>query len=334
MRSRLLVCGIALVLNAVGAQASRAVLPKALHTLVSAPVSAPGVARQLFPLKRHPVVALTFDDLPAAGGLAPDETRVDILTRLTKELRDNHLKGVYGFVNAVDLNDDSDTQQALRVWVGAGMNIGSHTWSHPSLTSETPAAYEHNIALDEPALRQYSRKRNWHSFRYPYLEAGDTVAKREEVRGWLHEHDYRIAEVSLNFEDDDWDDPYLRCKAKHDDAGIAWLKRTYLENAAEFIPLGREEEQIALGHEIPNVLLLHATDFTTLMLPSLMQLLRQEGFHFASLPKVEKNHAYAMDPAVGVADGGTFIQLVLMHRHLRPQSSGPEPVQELNGLCR
>lgn len=330
MRRHLLLCGIALVLNAVGAHASRTALPKALHALVSAPEE----AWQRFPLKRHPVVALTFDDLPAAGGLAPHETRVDIVTRLTTELRVNHLKGTYGFVNAVDLTGDPDTQQALRVWVAAGMNIGNHTWSHPSLSSETPAAYEHNIALDESALREYGGKRDWHWFRYPYLEAGNTVAKREEVREWLREHGYRIAEVSLNFEDDDWSDPYLRCKAKHDDAGVAWLEQTYLENAAEFIPLGREEEKIALGHEIPNVLLLHATIFTTLMLPSLMQLLRQEGFHFASLPKVEKNHAYALDPAVGVADGGTFIQLVLMHRHLSPPLSPPEPLQELNSLCR
>lgn len=330
MRSRLLAYGFVLGLCVPTAQGSAARLPRELHILAPAHVA----STLLPPLKSHPTVALTFDDLPAAGGLAPGETRVNIATRLTDELRANHLTGIYGFVTAVDLNDDPDTQQALRVWVGAGMNIGSHTWSHPPLTSETAAAYEHNIALNEPALRQYSGKSNWHWFRYPYLEEGDTVSKREEVRGWLHQHGYRIAEVTLNFEDDDWGDPYLRCKAKHDDAGIKWLKQSYLENAAEFIQLGREKERLAFGHEIPNVLLLHATDFTTLMLPDLLHLLRQEGFRFASLPKVERDKAYGMDPAVGLPKGGSLSDTVLSTRQLRILPFKPEPVQQLNSVCR
>jgi hypothetical protein len=34
----------------------------------------------------------------------------------------------------------------------------------------------------------------------------------------------------------------------------------------EYIRLGREEEQIEFGREIPNVMLLHPTPFTALML--------------------------------------------------------------------
>jgi peptidoglycan/xylan/chitin deacetylase (PgdA/CDA1 family) len=280
------------------------------------------------------VVALTFDDLPAAGGLRPGATRVGIVTRLTTELRTNRLKGIYGFVTAVDLEGDPDTQQALGIWVDGGMNIGNHTWSHPSLSSDTAEAFEHNIALNEPALRRYAGRRNWRWFRYPYLEEGATLEKRDAVRDWLHEHDYRIAEVTLNFNDDDWDDPYLRCMAKRDEAGIAWLEQSYMENAAEFIQLGREEEQLAFGHEIPNVLLLHATEFTTLMLPKLMQLLKQDGFRFAPLSKVEKNPAYALDPAIGLPQGGTFPEEVLATRHLKVPPGKAEPAEQLEGVCR
>jgi len=289
---------------------------------------------QLLPLEPHPVVALTFDDLPAAGGLRSNVTRVGIATRLTAELRADHLKGVYGFVNTVDLGGDPDTQQALRVWIRAGMNIGNHTWSHPALSSDTAEVFEHNIALDEPALHQYAGRRNWHWFRFPYLEEGSTIEQRKNVRGWLHQNGYRIAEVTLNFNDDDWGDPYLRCMAKHDQAGIAWLQQSYLENAAEFIPLERREEQIAFGHEIPNVLLLHATEFTTLMVPSLIRLLKQEGFRFASLPKVETNPAYTLDPAIGLPDGGQFPDEVLAARHLKPPPAKPEPVEQLDRVCR
>ena len=83
-----------------------------------------------------------------------------------------------------------------------------------------------------------------------------------------------MAQVSLDFEDYAWNDAYARCSAKPDNEAIAWRKQSYLDAAAEYIRLGREEEQIAFGHEIPNVMLLHATAFTTLTLPDLVDLRR------------------------------------------------------------
>lgn len=296
--------------------------------------SLPQSPRPLPRLQRHPKIALTFDDLPAAGGLPTGGTRVAILTRLAEELKAAHMRGVYGFVNAVDIDDDPDTQGALRAWVTAGMNIGNHTWSHPSINDVTAEAFEHEIAIDEPALRQYAAGRDWHWFRYPYLQEGDTLAKREDVRDWLHQHGYRIAEATLTFQDDDWSDPYNRCVAKGDAAGIAWLKQSYMENAVEFIRLGREEEQIALGHEIPNVLLLHATEFTTVMLPDLLRLLHEEGFRYEPLGKVERDPAYALDPHAGLPDGGTLVDMLMDVRHLKYPAFKPEPVKELDAVCR
>ncbi len=320
MKNCWIVCGIVLGLSATGAHAAK--------REQAAPVMR---------LKKHPVVALTYDDLPAAGGLRDEETRVDIATRLTNELKANHIKGVYGFVNAVDLDDDPDTHGALKVWIDAGMELGNHTWSHPALSAVTADEYIHEIAMDEPALEQYAGKRDWHWFRYPYLEEGDTVEKHEAVREWLRDHGYRVAEVTLNFNDDDWGDPYLRCMEKHDEAGIAWLKQSYMENAKEFIRLGREQQRVAFGHEIPSVLLLHATEFTTLMTPSLIEMLKQEGFRFSTVPKVERDKAYKIDPAVGLKDGGEFADEVLEARHIKDSlwvAAPAEPVRQLESVCK
>jgi len=191
------------------------------------------------PLAARPVIALTFDDLPAAADLPPGDTRTAVLTRLAAELKANHLKGTYGFVNAVKLENDPDAQQALHVWVDAGMNIGSHTWSHMSLTANSAEAFERNIAQNEPALVQYAHGRDWHWFRYPFLWEGDTVEKRRAVRTYLREHGYRIAQVSLDFEDYGWNDAYARCSAKNGSASIDWLKQSYLDTAVEYIRLGR-----------------------------------------------------------------------------------------------
>lgn len=284
-------------------------------------------------LSAHPVVALTFDDLPAVGKLPAGDTRSGIVMRLTEELRAAHLEGTYGFVNAVKLDDNADAKQALHVWLDAGMNIGSHTWSHMSLTDNAPEAFEHEIELNEPALAEYGGTRDWHWFRYPFLWEGDTVEKRRAVRAYLHVHGYRVAQVSLDFEDYAWNDAYARCSAKHDEASIEWLKQSYLETAKEYVMLGREEQLIAFGHEIPNVMLLHATAFTTLMLPELLNQLRGEGFSFAGLAQVESDAAYSMDPDAGLKYGGTLPDQFMDSRHLTYPPFEPKPFKKLAHLC-
>ncbi|HEV2322910.1 MAG TPA: polysaccharide deacetylase family protein [Terracidiphilus sp.] len=330
----LLTCAIALAAaSAIPTSAVAASKPVSQSAAAPAESSPAKPAPTHFHLKRHPVVALTFDDVPASGGLHVGETRVGIITRLIGELKADHLKGIYGFVNATGISDDPDLQQALRLWVAAGMNIGNHTFDHPALDDTTAEAYIHNIAVNEPTLRQYDPTGDWHWFRYPYLEEGNTLEKREAVRAWLFKNGYRIAQVTLNFQDDDWDDPYGRCLAKHDQAAIDWLKQSYMDNAAEFIRLGRQEQIVAFGHEVPNVLLLHETDFTTLMLPSLIQLLRSQGFRFAPLAKVERNPVYSLDPREPNPGGGSLTNQVLDARHLRYPPFKPEPAEKLDSLC-
>lgn len=288
----------------------------------------------LLPLAEHPVIALTFDDLPAAGSLPPGENRSKIATALTAVLKANRLEGTYGFVNAVKLENDPDAQQALHVWVDAGMNIGSHTWSHISLTSNTAEAFEHEIDENEPALAAYGQVRDWRWFRYPFLWEGDTLEKRRAVRAYLHEHGYRVAQVTLDFEDYAWNDAYGRCVAKQDAGAIGWLKQSYLDTAVEYIRLGREEQQIAFGHEVPNVMLLHATAFTTLMAQPLIDLLRSEGFEFASLAEVERDPVYEMDPDAALKYGGTLPDQFMDSRHLPYPAFKPKPFERLKDLCR
>ncbi len=291
-------------------------------------------ADHLRKLSSHPVVALTFDDLPSAGSLPRGGNRTKVATELTAELQAAGLNGVYGFVNASKLENDPDAQHALRIWVDAGMKIGNHTWSHPSLTDLSAAAYEREIARNEPALAQYGGALDWHWFRYPYLAEGDTEEKRNAVRGWLRGRGYQVAEVTLNFEDYAWNDAYGRCTAKQDEAALAWLRQSYLESAAEYIKLGREEEQIAFGHEIPNVMLLHATAFTTRMLPDLIDQLRREGFRFAPLAKVERNRAYRKNPGAGPKFNGTLPDQFMDLRHMKYPAFPPLPTEKLQSICR
>jgi peptidoglycan-N-acetylglucosamine deacetylase len=72
-------------------------------------------------------VALTFDDLPAHGPRPADQTRLAIANSILSTLHDQHIPPVYGFVNAVRLEEDPDTIEVLKAWRAAGQPLGSHT---------------------------------------------------------------------------------------------------------------------------------------------------------------------------------------------------------------
>lgn len=281
--------------------------------------------------------AITVDDLPAHGALPPGETRLAVAQSMLATFRRETLPPVYGFINAGKLEEkqtgEPDRMDVLRAWRRAGQPLGSHTFTHSNLDSESAAAFEEDIAKNEPVLRELMKHKDWHWLRYPFLHEGDTVEKREEVRGYLQQHGYRIAEVSLDFEDYLWNNPYARCVAKHDDAAIAELEKSYLATADEYIGVFREMTHTLYGRDIPYVLLLHVGAFDARMLPKLVALLRERGFSFTTLEKAESDPVYSEDAAIGLRGGGTLQEFVAAKRKLKwPRNS--KPYQELDAACR
>jgi peptidoglycan-N-acetylglucosamine deacetylase len=158
-------------------------------------------------------VAFTFDDLPAHGPLPPGMARPEVVKSILATLKREQMPPTYGFVNGFRVARYPYQIHILQAWQAAGNPLGNHTWSHPELDKLSASAYEQNIARNEPLLKQLSPNSDWHWFRYPFLEEGNTVEKREAVRTWLNEHNYRIAEVSMDFQDYLWSDVYARCMA-------------------------------------------------------------------------------------------------------------------------
>jgi peptidoglycan/xylan/chitin deacetylase (PgdA/CDA1 family) len=176
-------------------------------------------------------VALTFDDLPAHGPLPPGMTRLDVAKSIIATLKAARAPEVYGFINAVKLEQVPEDRAVLEQWRAAGLMLGNHTYSHMSLTDNTAEAFEKEIAANEAALRSLMGGEDWHWFRYPFLWEGETLEKRDAVRAWLKGHGYRVAQVTLDFEDYAWNAPYARCVAKNNQQAIAWLKSSYLDTA-------------------------------------------------------------------------------------------------------
>ena len=278
-------------------------------------------------------LAITMDDLPLNGMLPPGVTRAETTKNVVAILKKRHVPPVYGFVNAKKLEGNADGAEALRLWVAAEP-VGNHTYSHMDLELNPPEAFQRDIEENEPALELLAVTDNWHWLRYPYLREGDTVEKRRAVRAYLKTRGYRIAQVSLDWEDYLWNGAYARCSAKNDAKSIAWLRSSYLDTAAEFLDLGREQAKLIYGHDINHVLLLHLGAFSSAILPEALDLLKKKGFKLVTLDEAQSDAAYEGDPDVGLHDAGTLLDQWMQVKQIKYPEHAEKPYKEIEAVCR
>jgi peptidoglycan/xylan/chitin deacetylase (PgdA/CDA1 family) len=286
------------------------------------------------PSTRAQQVAITFDDLPSHGPLPAGTTREDVTRKILAAFKEAGVPEVYGFINAGKLQQHPEDLKVLQLWREAGQPLANHTFEHMSLNSNTVEAFEDNVEKDEPSLRDLMGKKDWHWFRYPYLNEGNTLEKRRAARAYLKAHHYRIAQVTLDFEDYAWNPAYARCSDKKDEKTIAWLRQSYLDTATEYMKLGRQFSQQIFHRDIKHVLLMHIGAFDAEMLPQLLAQMKQQGFTFITLKKAESDPAYKTDPDTPFDDGDTLLGQIVGARHLEAPPHAEKPMKELAAACR
>jgi peptidoglycan/xylan/chitin deacetylase (PgdA/CDA1 family) len=279
-------------------------------------------------------VAITFDDLPLNGDLPPGVTRLQIARDTLAIMKARHLPAAYGFINAKKLEGNPDAAEALKVWAAAEP-IGNHTYGHMNLNLNPAEAFEREIEENEPALELLAGKdANWHWLRYPFLHEGETAEKRRAVRAYLQAHGYRVAQVTLDWEDYLWNSAYARCAAKNDAQSIAWLKSSYLSIESSYLDLGRDLAKLVYGHDINHVLLLHLGAFSSAILPDAIDLMQKKGFSFATLENAESDLVYKGDPDVGSKYGGTLLELWIEAKKIKFPPVMEKPYKELRDICK
>ena len=278
-------------------------------------------------------VAFTWDDLPAHGQLPPGVTRVQVGKQLIAAMQAAHLPPAWGFVNGVHTTEEPDSTPMLKDWRDAGLPLGNHTWSHPSLNRTALADWEADLVKNEPLLRSYMPADSWRWVRFPYLDEGDTPEKREAARKFLAAHGYKIAAVTMSFGDYLFNGPYARCVAKNDAAAIAQLEKTYLDAAADNLDYSRAMSQALFKHDIPYVLLMHVGAFDARMLPRLIQLYQSKDVTFVSLEDAEKDPFYANDLDLTLPGTPDTLESAMVARGL-PFPPHPKLDVDPESLCK
>jgi peptidoglycan/xylan/chitin deacetylase (PgdA/CDA1 family) len=279
-------------------------------------------------------IAITVDDLPAHGALPEGMSWQRVAQSYIGTLKAHGVPEAYGFVNAVRIKQEPGSELALDAWRQAGYPLGNHTYSHMNI-NQAPSlrAWLDDLVAGEPAVESRMRGQDWHYLRFPFLAAGSDEARHDEAAAWLKSHGYRIADVSVGFNDWAYTDAYARCLAKGDNASIAAMKVQYLKGVDDEIVRMKALSQRVYGRVIPQVLLTHMGAWSAVTLPEVMARLDAAGAHYVTLAQAQSDAAYQA-PSRRAGDGSLMERKATESGIRIDDIHGAASIASLGQVCR
>ena len=150
------------------------------------------------------------------------------------------------------------------------------------------------------------------------------------MRAYLQAHGYRVAQVTLDWEDYLWNGATRGARRRMMRKSIAWLRVELSgDRASSYLDLGRDLAKMVYGHDINHVLLLHLGAFSSTILPDALDLMQKKGFTFVTLEEAESDPVYEGDPDVGSKYGGTLLELWMEAKKIKFPPVMEKPYKEL-----
>ena len=249
-------------------------------------------------------VALTFDDLPLAlAGSSENATAAEVLAEtravnkaILRALRVHHAPAI-AFVNEKKVIRDGHIKQnrtILREWIRQGHELGNHTYSHADLTELTAESFEREIIDGEPTVRllMSGAGKQLRYLRFPFNHTGETADKHNAITAFLQQHGYTVATCTIENSDFIFARAYRLMLDRHDATSVARLRTDYLDYTRQEIDYFNKLNRQIFGHEIPQVMLLHANRLNADMLEQVLRIFEKLDYEFVSLQDAQADPAY------------------------------------------
>lgn len=248
------------------------------------------------PIRRE--IAFTVDDLPGVktgGNKASDAIRVN--KKIIHILKKYNIPAV-GFVNSGrTFPDDPDaTEQILKIWTDAGMELGNHTAKHSSLHQVSVEEFKADIREGLTLLNEKMdlKSQSVKYFRHPCLHTGRTLEIRGEIDSLLRELGLIVAPVT--FDNGEWiyAAAYHKAILGKNRKSKALIVHSYLDYMERKLVCFENQSVKLLEREMPQIMLIHANKLNADHLGSLIEMLRKRGYRFVSLDQVLKDKAFTL----------------------------------------
>ena len=243
-------------------------------------------------------VCFSFDDLPLVTyGIKDTSYQKKIFSKLILSLKCNKIPAI-GFVNEGKLYDNKGLNAfqvgLLNKWIGNGLEIGNHTFSHPNYYTSSFKEYSQDILKGEKITREILERNGIviKYFRHPYLQTGKTKIKYDSLNNFLSDHGYIIAPVTIENEDFYFALAYKRAQVRKDTNLIKKIGCDYIAYMQKKLRYFETMANKLFGRDINQILILHSNALNSDYTDSLASIFRRNNYDFVSMDKALEDDVY------------------------------------------
>ncbi|WP_339815417.1 polysaccharide deacetylase family protein [uncultured Imperialibacter sp.] len=242
-------------------------------------------------------MAITIDDLPAQMGGHDSVTLIELNARLLAHLTERKVPAI-GFVNEQKLYRGSKIidyrYDMLTAWIGSGLELGNHTYSHIDYNQLTPEQFFEIIEKGEPITKKLMADagKPYRYFRHPYLHRGNTEEKVKALEEYLQAHGYTEAPVTIDNSEWIFASAFDKAFKASDKAMMDKIGATYISYMAEKVNYYEQQSLKLFGRPIAHTLLIHENLLNSYYLGALLDAYQGIGYSFVSLAEALKDDAY------------------------------------------
>lgn len=259
-------------------------------------------------------IALTFDDVPRAPGstYTPAERTVALIAALRQAgveqaaffVTTGHLERPYG----------AGGEDRIAAYVDAGHVIANHSHSHRHLRNMAPADYVADLDRAAEWLRGRPGLRPW--YRFPFLDEGEDVVRRDAVRAALRERGLSNGYVTVDLWDWWFDDKVNEGARQGQTIDRDALRDLFVRSIVESADFTDALAVRTLGRSPAHVLLLHESDTTTQFIGEAVAALRADGWEIVTADEAFADPIAAIEPDTLMLGGGRIAAIA--HAQGRP----------------
>ena len=241
-----------------------------------------------------PQFSITMDDFNWQNAVKLTATERN--DAILKTLNTNSIKAAL-FVVGRNI-EAAEGKQLLSAWDKAGHLIGNHTYSHRNYNASDVDVPEYlkDILRAEALLKDFPRFRKY--FRFPALKEGDTVEKRDTMRAFLAQNNYRTGHVTID--NSDWAiDNRLNARLKKNAAADVkpyrdyymehmWARAEYYDSLAKKV----------LGRPVKHTVLVHFNLLNGLFLGDLIEMFKSKGWQQIDAEDAFTDPVFSANPKI------------------------------------
>lgn len=237
-------------------------------------------------------IAFTFDDVPRGdSAIMTGQERSELLI---SELKRAGIEGAMFFAIGRDVENRDPDHKRLDAYRAAGHSIANHSHTHGALSNVTSEVYLADIDQAQTVLERVTDPAPY--FRFPFLNEGRSVEKRDAVREGLRERGLKNGYVTID--NYDW---YIDSKVNEavkagNEVDFGNVEDLYLATLLDTIEFYDEIAIEALGRSPAHVILLHENDLAAMYVADLAYELKRKGWQIISAEEAYKDPIADMEP--------------------------------------